>query len=167
MTVMSSSDPCIAMVDLNELLPGRGGVHLLVLLTASWTINKTLGCSIWNCRCYFDTAAQVEQPSEGGGWILRRGQQRGGDPQTGGNGRAARLDQEPRNPRRRVLRISFVFWSTDRKRNQRKPKASDFWGHRWTHTSREDNRYILIDVLEGRWRKPVLFLVPFRCLPIK
>lgn len=35
MTVMSSSDPCIAMVDLNELLPGRGGAHLLVLLTAS------------------------------------------------------------------------------------------------------------------------------------
>lgn len=36
MTVMSSSDPCIAMVDLNELLRGGGGVaHLFVLLTAS------------------------------------------------------------------------------------------------------------------------------------
>lgn len=147
MTVMSSSDPCIAMVDLNELLRGGGGgsAHLLVLLTASWTINKTLGCSIWICRCYFDTAAQAEQPSEGGGWILRRGQQRGGDPQTGGNGYDARLDQDARNPRRRVLRISFVFWSTDRKRNQRKPKASDFWatGGR-THLGKTSDTFSLM-----------------------
>lgn len=35
----------------------------------------------------------------------------GGDPETGGNGRAARLKEDPQNPQWRVPRFFFVFWS--------------------------------------------------------
>lgn len=33
----------------------------------------------------------------------------GGDPETGGDGRAARLEEDPQNPQRRIPRFSFVY----------------------------------------------------------
>lgn len=52
------SDPRILLVDLDEPLPR--GVHLPLLPTASWTINKTQGGAIQICRCCFDIAAQAK-----------------------------------------------------------------------------------------------------------
>lgn len=49
------------------------GGHLLFLLTASWTINKTQGCSIWICRCKHTSGdlwrlqREVDECWEGGG----------------------------------------------------------------------------------------------------
>lgn len=60
--------------------------------------------------------------------LRRRGQDRGDDPETGGDGRAARLEEDAQNPQQRVLRISFVCWSTERKRFGGNCKwFADFW----------------------------------------
>lgn len=48
----------------------------------------------------------LEAEQEGGG---RQGVGGGGDPETGGDGQAARLEEDPQNPQRRILRFSFVF----------------------------------------------------------
>lgn len=126
MTVMSSSDPCISLVDLNELLPGGGSI-----CSSSSPLHEQ---STKHRDAPTEFAGAVLTPQHKPSSLPREvdgswggGSRGGGHPETGGNGHVARLDQDPRNPQRRVLRISFVFGSTDRKRKPGKLKASDFW----------------------------------------
>lgn len=146
---------------------GRGGGASALLSHRLMNNQQITGMLHLNLQVQTHKRRPVET-SEGGGWMLgRRGQDRGDDPETGGNGCAARLE-EAQNPQQRVLRISFVCWSTERKPIRGKSQVVWwFLGHRYKHRSEEDTQYIPIDVLGRKWRRLVLFLGPFRCLLVK